>query len=298
MKYLILARKFGTQERGSYVISKRFQKLFPYQVDFLESRGTIDWDQISEKYKKIIFITQVPKAYKVPVNIISLRNINHLIYIRDEYNHSLFNSCSNGFYYYLDHKSIKNYIPTMMPFDIESRRLTRPCLGFYERKDITMDSYKWFTDFLAECKHEIDVYLMGNPPYSDFTKRFDCVQNFNHTYDNERFFSSISHYVFPASKIYVDPFPNTILEAVQTGKQLIIPTIPDRSHRDGVDDIKECVKYHTTFNPDVYYDNSNTMLKSENFDKFLKNVLENDFEYHLDRDKYKSFSEWIEKEVI
>ena len=293
----MLARKFGMLKRGSYVISKRFQELFPDQVDFIEAEK-VNWDQILGKYKKIIFITQVPRAYKIAINIISLRNINHLIYIRDEYNHSLFNSCSNGFYYYLDHKSIKNYIPTMMPFDIESRRLTRPCLGFYERSCVTMDAYKWFTDFLAECKYEIDVYLMGNPPTSDFTKRFDCVQRFDHTFDNKKFFSSISHYVFPASKTYMDPFPNTMLEALQAGKQLIIPTIPGRNHRDGVDEIKECVKYHTTFNPDVYYNNSNTILKSENFEKFFRNVLENDFEYYLDRDKYKTFSEWIEREVI
>lgn len=294
----MLARKFGALKRGSYVVSKRFQELFSEQVDFLESKGAIDWDQILEKYKKIIFTTQIPRAYKIDINIISLRNINHLIYIRDEYNHPLFNSCNNGFYYYLDHKNIKNYVPSITPFSVKNKKLTRPCLGFYERKCVTTDAYKWFIDFLKECKYEIDVYLMGNPPGSDFTKRFDCVQSLNHTFDNKKFFSSISHYVFPASKTYMDPFPHTLLEALQAGKQLVIPTIPGRNHRDGVDEIKECVKYHTTFNPDIYYNNSNTILKSENFENFFRNVLENDFEYHLDRDKYKTFSEWIEKEVI
>ena len=95
-----------------------------------------------------------------------------------------------------------------------------------------------------------------------------------------------------------DPFPHSMVEAIQSECQIISPIISNRNHMDGVDDVLDCIQSHIEFDPDIYFDNSKTILNANNFKQFYQRVFDNDFEYSFERDKYNRFNEWIEAEVI
>jgi len=295
MKFLFTGRKFTLLKRGSFTITKRFCEWFDDRADFIEgSKITVN---DFNGYKKVIFRTQVPSAYNISVNGIALRNTNHLVYIRGEHLTPLLNSCSNGFHYYKRNTKIKHYIPLFTPFSVTKVNRPIPCLGFYERNCITRDSFDWFMNTIKNLNTDVDIYFMGNPPKINFINLSKHVKSVVHTFDNEEFYSNITHYVYPQSKLWDDPFPHSMLEAIQTGCQIISPLIKGRNHLDGVNDILDCIQFHESFNPDVYFDNSKSILLS-NFRQFYERVFENDFEYSFDREKYKTFEKFIEKEMI
>ena len=149
---------------------------------------------------------------------------------------------------------------------------------------------------LKELKTDVDLYFMGNPPKERFDK-WPHIKRMSHTYNNVKFFENITHYVIPDST-YADIFTNSLMEAVQAGKQIISPPLKDKRRKHGIDDIKDCIMYHTKFNPKLILDNSHTILKAENFKPFYKRLFDNNFEYSFDRNKYKTFREWIEREVL
>jgi hypothetical protein len=215
--------------------------------------------------------------------------------LRGTRNPLIYNSCNNGFHYFRSYKNIKYFVPFVTDF-ITPNENENLCIGFYIRRDVTPDSLAYTKDFLNSLKHPIDIYVMGDPT-PEF-KNIKNVKSYTHTYDQFEFFSNISHYIYPTSVIHNDPFPNSVLEAVQCNKQIIFPKLPNRVHKDGIDDIKECIKWHDTFNENIYYDNKDCIIKNKYFEKFYLNLFENNFEYTFDRDKYKRFDKWIENEVL
>lgn len=295
MKYLLIGRKGGPLLRGSYEPGRRFCEWFSDDFEFGDGKYITKFSQL-EGYDKIIFRAHGEKQYKIPVNAVSLRNINHLIYTRYDHTPRLYNSCTNGFYYYKNYPEIKHFLPMISPFHVEQKEFERPCIGYYERNCSTMDSYIRFRDMLVELKVDVDLYFMGNPPKQKFGE-YPHVKSVNHTYDNVKFFESITHYIIPDSIMHDDTFTNSMYEAVQANKQIISPHL-DRPQKHGIDDIRDCIKYHTEFNPDVYHDNGNTVLKAEHFKGFYRKLIDNGFEYSFDRNKYKTFREWIEREVL
>ena len=82
--------------------------------------------------------------------------------------------------------------------------------------------------------------------------------------------------------MFVDPFPNALLEAIQCKKQVICPTIPGRKHTDGIEDILSTIEgYFTDINA-VFSDKEyslETCLCEKFFDKFNRELLNNDFDY-------------------
>lgn len=295
MKYLVIAKKLGNVLRGSYSSAKLFCEWFGEYVDFAEAQKITDPSQL-QWYDKIIFRTHGEHQYSIPVNIVSLKDINHLIYTRYDHHPKLYNSCTNGFHYYKNYPEIKNYVPMIYPFKVLNKQLVRPCVGYYSRKDTCLDSFITFKLMLEDLKNDVDLYFMGDIPHS-FFKTYPHVKSVKHTYNNIKFFESISHYVIPDS-MYDDLFPNSMYEAVQTGKQIISPSLNNRQRKHGINDIKDCIKYHEWWDFDTYYDNRDTILKPENFIRFYVRLFENSFEYSFNRDKYDTFREWIESEVI
>jgi hypothetical protein len=283
MKYLMIGRRFGNPKRGSHVVTKRFVKNF-LNIEYKETFEAQNLEELNSKYDKLIFRFQVPMHYSTPVNIVTLRNIKHLIYIRSKYNSKLFNSCTTGFNYYLGDTSIKNYIPLITNYP-NCKQPDDPAIGFYYRKGIQQDSFRAFLKLVEGFKGKIVV--MGNKP------KIECI----HTYDNQEFFNSITHYIYPPSKKFVDPFPHSLLEAVHAGKQIVIPRI-ERDFKDGIDDIKEFIQWSEKLDLDSKQDNSKCVLRFENFKKFYDRVLENNFEYSFDRTKYRRMADWYEREVI
>jgi hypothetical protein len=168
------------------------------------------------------------------------------------------------------------------------------CIGFYARKWLTRDSYNWFFDKLDQWP-KVNICVMGR---QEPELEHKLKGRYKHTFDNIDFFNSITHYVMPKSLTFIDPFPHTLLEAVQSNKQIIIPTIGHRNHKDGIDDIQDCIQWHDDFYPDKFVDNSQCLLKFKNFKKFYQKVIDNNFEYSFEKLKYKNMKEWILEEVI
>lgn len=296
-KYLLIAHKFIKTDRGAHTTSKRLSEHFPDYLDYRVDLESQDLENLNEKYKRIIFVTQVPSLYHFKISYSRFKNINHILMIRGNQSPSLYNSCNNGFHYYRSYPTIKYYVPFITNYsttkDIIKNEIPR--LGFYLRRLIVPDSFSCAIKLIKELKHKVKIYIMGDPaPEISGLKN---VVSYNHTFNNDEFFSNITHYVYPTSRVFQDPFPNSVLEAIQTKKQIIFPEIK-REHVDGIDDIKECIKWHEKFDPDIYYDNKDCPLNVESFNKFYMNLFENNFEYLFDRDKFKSFSKWIEKEVL
>jgi len=109
-KYLVIGHKFGALKRGSYVVSKRFCEEHNEYCEFKEDRRSRNLRDLNQIYRRIIFRCQVPRCYSFPVNFVNLRTINHIIYLRASYTFPLYNSCTNGFHYYREHKNIKYYV--------------------------------------------------------------------------------------------------------------------------------------------------------------------------------------------
>jgi len=295
VKYLIVGHKFGSLGRGGYHISKRFCDEHSEYCEFKEDKKSRNLELLNKKYKRIIFRTQVPRCYTIPVNFVRLRKINHLFYLRARHLNPLYNNCTNGFYYYKMHKGFDNYIPMITDFPVQE--ISQPqeiCLGFYVRKWLTPDSFDCFIDILNNFPHKVNVTIMGdmNPQIENHPK----VLHYNHTNNNVQFFSEITHYFYPTSKYFVDPFPHSVVEALQCGKQIIFPKI-ERNFKDGIDDIKECMAWNEQYKS-INIDNKLHPFKAELWKKFYKNVFDNDWNYHIERERYETIYEFIQGEVI
>ena len=164
MKYLVIGHKFGKLGRGGYHISKRFCDEHSEYCEFKEDKRIRDLQLLNKKYRKLIFRTQSPKCYNRPINFVKLRNINNTFYLRYEYLNTLYNNCTNGFYYYHKYKEFDNYIPMITDFPVQENLGFHdiPCLGFYVRKWLTPDSFDCFLNILSSFSHKVNVAVMGD----------------------------------------------------------------------------------------------------------------------------------------
>jgi hypothetical protein len=293
-KYLIVGHKFGDKKRGGYTVPSRFCQEHLDHCEFKEDKNFGSLKSIDlTNYKRLILWTQSPMCYSFPVDFIKLMKINHVIYIRDDWFSPLYNSCNNGFHYYRTYKKIKHFAPMITDFDVDNKS-DEMCFGAYIRKWLTPDSRDCFLDILSSLKFKVKVCIMGD--YDGEIMNHENVSVSRHTYDNKEFFRNVTHYFYPTSKVFQDPFPHSVLEAIQSGRQVIFPKI-HRDHKDGIDDLKDCIQWHERFNPDSYLDNSNQPLIAKNFKEFYRKLFNNNFEYSFDRNRFKSMREWIEYEI-
>ena len=79
-------------------------------------------------------------------------------------------------------------------------------------------------------------------------KHFANRQNWHHTYDNNDFWKSCSHYFYYRPSTFEDPMPHTLLEAIQSGHRIISPKDDRRTFVDGIDDFLSCISYDEKFN--------------------------------------------------
>jgi hypothetical protein len=299
-KYLLIAHKYTNTRRGAHTTAKRLAKKFPDYLDYKTDYECVDkLDQFNEEYRKLIFVTQAPKMYLFKANFVNLRNLNYSYFIRGENNPKVYNnSMTNGFYYNHMYPNIEFYVPFIFDFKvpIQSKLDNLPTVGFYIRPVLVPDVLDYVVHFVKNVKTKIRLYILGDCDYN-FAK-FDNIISYKKTYDNIDFFSNITHYIYPKSAWFQDPFPNSLLEAVQCNKQIVLPNIIGRNHKDGIDDIAEIINYQFHFDPNITVDNSQNPLIFSNFKKFYLTLFENNFEYRLDRQKYKSFRMWLENEIL
>lgn len=291
MKYLVIGHKFGLLGRGGYHISKRFCDEHIEYCEFKEDRKARNLEKLNRQYRRIIFRTQVPRCYSIPANFVRLRKINHIFYLRSEHLSPLYNNCTNGFYYYHRDDRFNNYIPMITDFPVQE--IIQPqeiCLGFYCRKWLTPDSYDCFIDLLDSLKTKVNVALLGDD--DEKIKNHNMVLHYNHTNVNVQFWSYVTHYVYPTSKYFIDPFPHSVVEAVQCGKTIIFPTI-ERDFKDGIDDIKDVIRWETSFKHQTNI-NKHHPFKAKLWHGFYKDVFDSNWEFKFDRNSIKTFDKFVE----
>ena len=160
-----------------------------------------------------------------------------------------------------------------------------------------MDSFTYFCDKINELKRPVRIMFCGLKPNENTIRMLLPNVEWSHTIDMNKFFSTITHYVMPMSAKIIDILPHVIMEAVQHGKQIVCPRIPNRKHEDGIDDVLSLIKYHTDLSDMREFDNSDTILDIRKFDNFYRKVINMDMEYSFDRTKYNTFYDWCSHEL-
>lgn len=295
-KFLLFGKKDGIYKRGSYHITKRFCSEHENECDFCLDKDIFKNPDKMKDYDIVISTYQSIKNYTKPLNWLFFRDINHILYTRNISDCLIFNGATNGLSVFNRLKRFKYFIP--MITDIDSKNIKEPndiSLGFYIRETVNGDAFHFFLDMLKNIDFKINIVTMGDK-YFNF-ENINSVNNHYHTFNNIDFFSRITHYVFPQSAEFMDPFPNTLLEAIQCNKQIICPKIPNRKIKDGIDDILSCINYHKDLNLRKNLDNKNCGLNSKNFKRFYENLFKNDWNYQIKPDEYKTFYDWCSKEL-
>lgn len=291
MKYALIGWNDTTNKRGAYTEAECLANHYNFNMNVFDGNSNIDMNEIRSSHDRVIF------TYQNPNNLRDKKLLNSKYYNVDiqyiRYNIPTFYKykTTNGFSVYLEHPLFINYIPMMIPiFDNKKTDYSNINLGYYIRPQYRPDDFKMFLLFLNNLKYDINLYVMGAFTYP-FTE-FKHVKKIIYTRDNNIFFDNITHYVYSESNVH-DPYPTTLQEAVNCNKQIIMLK-QNRNFKDGITDIENCIDYHTDLNINIYHDNTESILNKWNYDKFYNYIINNNFEYTFDRNKYNNIKDWLE----
>lgn len=178
----------------------------------------------------------------------------------------------DGYSYYRNYISrYQSWFPTIYQSHFECNSI--PSIGFYVR-DMRTESTLKFLDFVKDIKDNIPIITMGDKaciePYLVADARWQ------HTYDNSAFWKSCSHYFYYRCSDFEDPFPQNLLEAIQSGHRIISPIDSKRNFIDGIDDFLSCIDYDIKFIPDrrgKVYD----ALSSKTWSKYMHSLVHSEF---------------------
>lgn len=142
---------------------------------------------------------------------------------------------TNGYSYYCRYATrLHSIVPTITDSNYKANG---EGVGYYARPTRT-DSNEAFIAFAKSLSCGTPITTMGHKE-----SLLGLVGlNWIHTYNPSVFFSSISHYFYFKSLIFEDPFPHTLLEAIQAGARIIVPK-STRNFRDGVDDLLDFIPH-------------------------------------------------------
>lgn len=152
---------------------------------------------------------------------------------------------TNGFSYLKRHRSIYNYfLPTIYQsnFGISNE----PSIGYYAR-DCRIQSNLEFIRFISYLPKGTKIVTMGTKELIE--DKIPVHVEWFHTYDQDLFWKSCSHYFYYRCSDIEDPLPHTVLEAIQSGHRIISPKSKYRQFKDGIDDLLSCIKFDTEFIP-------------------------------------------------
>lgn len=289
---VFIGKRYDSPKRGSFTVTRRFCER--YHETFLNEDEVINPKELFEN-NHVISTFQSPKMYVFKFDLLQYRNYDATFYIREPINKILKNSVTNGYNMYKNNNYFKKFIPMITDFPSINKYNHTPTIGFYARMHTNPDAIDYFRKDLNNLKYPIDVVLMGD----NIEIANKNVKSVFHTFDEIEFFTAITHYYFPKSAIFVDPFPNALLEAIQCNKQVICPTIPGRKHTDGIEDILSTIEgYFTDINA-VFSEKEyslETCLCEKFFDKFNKELLANNFDY--EQKPSNSLLDWCAKHNI
>ena len=298
MKYALIGWNDKQQKRGAYTEAAALQSKYPDIVDVFDANAKLDIDQLHKNYDRLIYTYQNPNRL-YSKRVLDIRYFEKdIVYIRKDIKTLFKYKTTNSFSMYRQNQTVfNNFIPMILPTNIkivsdsnDSTNTNKIVLGYYLRPQYRPDDFKMFCDFITNLNIYVDLYVIGSFIYP-FNNKTKYIKHIIYTTDNNIFFNNITHYVYSMSNVF-DPWPTTLQEAINCNKQIIILK-QNRSFKDGIDDIMENIKYHTKLDTDVFYNNSNSILNTWNYDKYYRQVFENEFLYNFDVDKYKYFSDWL-----
>lgn len=237
--------------------------------------------------KRNVVLTQVPHFFKKTDVVKLLKGIH---FLRPGFLSLYKNTATNGFSVYNEYP-YKFFIPMMYDYKNDSQP-NDIAVGYYNTQYRRTTDH--FLEFVARNESRLNrIYVLG---LNASIKR--CIHGINKdlevfvTVNKNLFFSNITHLVTPMSKSFLDPWPTVLEEGVRCNKQIIVLPV-NRNWKDGIDDICSCIRYHTSFDTEMWYDNSDSSILNFNLDAYYNSLFENNFEFVIDRNKFKSFNDFL-----
>lgn len=204
---------------------------------------------------------------------------------------------TNGFSYFKN-RPFDGWFPTIYQSNFQCSKTL--CIGYYARA-VRVQSNLAFIDFAKTLPNGFPIITMGTKELVEDALRKN--KSWKHTYSNEEFWKSCSHYFYFRPSDEIDPFPHTLLEAIQSRHQIISPMNPSRSFKDGVDDLLSCIKFNQAF--DIKNDSFELgeyceALSRDVWTPYLEEIVQTRFRASRRisfRDSNKTFSQWIEENL-
>lgn len=197
---------------------------------------------------------------------------------------------TNGFSYLKRHNEcFDGFLPTV--YQVEHGMSSKLGVGYYAR-DCRMQSNFAFVDFAKRLPSSINIVTMGTKQLLE--KHLSCLPNWVHTYSNDEFWSSCTHYFYYRCSDFEDPFPHTLLEAVQSGHSIISIRDPRRSHQDGIDDILSCISFKEKFDFQMPAQRNATVLCKDVFSKVIEDIKSRQYNFS-GLHKCKTFYDWVDR---
>ena len=183
----------------------------------------------------------------------------------------------NGYSYYkYNYDKYYNWFPTIYQTYFEKNH-NNDAIGYYIR-DIRHQSNYAFINFIKTLPSNIKIITMGTK--SLLQNELSQYKNWMHTYDNREFWKLTSHYYYYRCSDFIDPFPHTLLEAIQSNHRIISPISNKRNFVDGIDDLLSCIDFDIKFEPEKT-GKPCKILTSDYWKKYMYQLISSNFEYQV-----------------
>lgn len=190
--------------------------------------------------KNRIWRIQNPYLYKYPIST----RMKDVVMIRKNFCNMFpgYHIVDGYSYYRANVSKYQCWFPTI--YQSHFSRNSIPSIGYYIR-DCRRQSNLAFIDFVGKLHSDIPIVTMGD--LGELKIQLSRFKNWQHTQDNDVFWKGCSHYFYYRCSDFEDPFPQSLLEAIQSQHRIISPKNPNRTFIDGIDDFLSCIEYDEEF---------------------------------------------------
>ena len=193
MKYKLIFKTFGSLRRGANTTSHYLRDIVP-ELELVDIKNVSKITNIRDN-STLVFVSQAPILYGNKYNFTKSKPTD-VFYIRHDKQPELYDkmviTVNNGFSH-SHYKGIQYFSPFLYNYSsVKHKEVQEITLGYYVRAALTPDSYNWFLKFLNNLPFKVNLITMGEQiSYSNV----ENVITHTHTFDNNKFFKSVSHYI-------------------------------------------------------------------------------------------------------
>lgn len=222
-------------------------------ADFLINMYPSDYSISSKMEKNVYNIVLTQKPIDSYVGCLR-ENMEGIHFVRPKHPTLSANRATNGFSVYKSYSDSYRYFIPLLSELYKKNTVSENCIGFYYQP--YKKSRDLYLDYINFLNDPYNVLYMGPKIPEELLSKKHRWEN---VVDKEIFFNRVSHFIYAKSKEFLDPWPTSLEEAVFNDKQIIIIET-SRNFKDGIDDIQDCIKYHTHLDSDIF----KTMISNEN----------------------------------